>query len=64
MSVTGTLAAGFTGTLSNTGRVASPTADPDATNNASTVSGQRSPVRRHRRRQDDEPGQPGARVSR
>ncbi len=43
VSVTGTLAAGFTGTLSNTGRVASPTTDSDPSDNASTVSGAAAP---------------------
>ncbi|MGG5258682.1 CARDB domain-containing protein [Phycicoccus avicenniae] len=39
VSITGTLAAGFTGTLSNTASASSVTADPDTTNNSATVSG-------------------------
>ncbi len=39
ISVSGGVPAGFTGTLSNTGQVASPTSDPDPSNNTSTDDG-------------------------
>ena len=39
ITVSGGVPAGFTGTLSNTAQVASPTSDPDTTNNSSTDDG-------------------------
>lgn len=44
VTVTGTLAPGFTGVLTNTARASSSVPDPDTTNNASTVSGSSSPA--------------------
>ena len=43
VTVTGTLAADFTGQLTNTATADSPTADPDTSNNSSTVTGVAAP---------------------